>query len=407
MRLSGQCLKTKGRLHEFNKLAKDASHVSICKAWQSYDQSVEKFRQVLKARGMPEEWNFPADYAERVTGRKRPLLSPSEERNKQRGPKEGDNKSSNGGSDASEEGSCAWTRLLLPLPQDRRTTRDVDIDDDDDSPGNLSKSAGANFPVFETGKVMGYRKQGASYKVIVRQGKEGAYRYRTQPSKSVPDFDVSASIHLPKQQLGSLLNEKDQPKYTASMISRIMAVSWEPRGAFGDNPLDAMNPDLVAHNEFPKTDVWIQWSDGKETWETRTSLRNRYPRSTADAIIYERAGRQEERYRRAEGLPPLTFKKRAMPSQVDGMNLPAFSISTSERGKTRNGGSKFTQRSARTAGSELDISSQSSAASERELIFLREQSLEQKNEIDNLKKKLDQLLRRMVSSQDDDEDEVT
>ncbi|KAG7103692.1 hypothetical protein HYQ44_017780 [Verticillium longisporum] len=98
-------------------------------------------------------------------------------------------------------------------------------------------------------------------------------------------------------------------RYTKRHIIGIWGVAWAcPIGC--QNDLDLINPDIV--DKWPTTYVLIMWDiDGnrKKSWETRSSLRNRWTKKDADAAIYEAACEAEARYNDTEaGLQAATSR---------------------------------------------------------------------------------------------------
>ncbi|MCJ1334701.1 hypothetical protein MMC10_011413 [Thelotrema lepadinum] len=208
--------------------------------------------------------------------------------------------------------------------------------DGEDSIEALARASGAAIPLASRGdKILGYSARGNSWEVLVKQGRGDAVRYRMMPAKGVSGFNKKNPGDTHNLAMGQRGLEKmpdNAMKWRADQVKAIKGVAWKNESGPDENPLDILTPEFNEYRlRFPITRVLIKWSDGQETWETRTTLRNLYPKDTADRLIYQRAGIQEQRYRRGAKLPPLRIKKVDIPSFAP----TASSIGGSQRWQAR------------------------------------------------------------------------
>ena len=281
---------------------------ALLRAWSSADKTITGLREDLNFSGFPEEFGPPVDWIEQITGLQR---SGDDETD------ESDNSSIDSENDT-----------------EKTSVSDEQWDPDaDDSIEGLSRACGAKLPLLSAdGEVCGYSRMGGRWEILVKQGRDTNVRYRLVPAKAAVNFDPSNpnGQNLAAGQRGPKRDpETGTRKWQTKHVKALKAVAWL-QDEEDEDPISAMRYTGEGRQSFPVTRVKILWSDDEETWETRTTLRALYPRETADAMIYQRAGIQEARYRRGQGLSDLAFKRVKLPGSA-----PSFSISTSSRASGR------------------------------------------------------------------------
>ena len=310
-------------LSAIDDLDEHASAQQYNHAFQNANAILGNLTRQLQAQGL-DAVAPPTGCLEAITGKARPQEVGSDDESSEEDSESGDS------DDSDDSGSTS--------------TFD---DDGDDTIEALAKAVGAKLPVIIQGKcdILGYSTRGNSSELLIRDGKPDAFRYRMMPAKGVSGWDPKnpnkPNLASRKQQRGLQLNDNGTLKYGAADVKRIAGVAWRDETIPGENPIQIMRPrDDNGKDKFPVTRVLIEWKDGEQTWEVRTLLRKLYPKKTADLMIYQRAGLQEERYRKAKGLPRLGFEKVRLPSEA-----PAFSsIAPSSRVPTTRASSKAASR---------------------------------------------------------------
>ena len=342
------------------------------KAWHKAFETASKFKQQIIQSGLG---NFnidpPDGWIEYATGLKPPGSDESS-----------DNPSSSSDDDSSNDDSSDGDSG----PDDDGDSVDEFDADADDSIEALAKASGAAIPLISRGdEILAYSERGNNCEVLVKQGKGNDVRYRMMSSKGVSGFNKKKPGKTPNLAEGQRGLEKDADKnmlYKVDQVKAIKGVAWKDETAPDENPLDILTPEFNENRlRFPVTRVLVKWDDAVETWETRSTLRNLYGKGTADRLIYQRAGIQEQRYRRSAKLPPLRVKKVDLPSQAPA----ASSIGGSQRWQARSSTpGSWANRSTKS-------SSRSAGGSSQRVRFQRDPDFVQSLEIDAIRDQLQQL----------------
>ena len=260
----------------------------LSQAWLTADKRIMDMKQKLLLSGFPQEFGPPNDdWIERNIGLQRP------------------------GSKASSTSSAMDVH-------DEKWNPDAG-----DTIQELSRASGVQLLEATDGGVIGYSRRGCTWEVLVKEGKGTDIRYRMVSVLEVPTFNTSqpSGQNLTVGQRGAERNPKDGFRiWSAIHVVALKGVAWRRSEGDSDDPVKDMSVEQRTH---PVTRVLIRWNDGKETWETRSTLRSIFPRQTADKMIYQRAGIQEARYRRGQGLEDWNFVRINLPADAIAFSAPS------------------------------------------------------------------------------------
>ncbi|OGM39289.1 hypothetical protein ABOM_012147 [Aspergillus bombycis] len=173
------------------------------------------------------------------------------------------------------------------------------------------------------GEVLYWWKRGVGSQALVRYGSGRCATYRiraganvTYDQSCVPQVLSSGALSTDPQSKSSRGREKvsaitefgtveEKWRYNRGDVRTILAVAWkvDDDDEEGIEPLDLLWPEAYA--VYPCTKAIIMWKDKVVTLEDRAFLRRAIKGSSLQKaqVIYQKALKQEIRYRRSEGLP--------------------------------------------------------------------------------------------------------
>ncbi|KAI9727199.1 MAG: hypothetical protein M1834_008507 [Cirrosporium novae-zelandiae] len=187
----------------------------------------------------------------------------------------------------------------------------LDIDENDDhdpetllTPGAFRKRLGLDHG----GYVVAKREIGRRVQLLLEYGPPNASMFRFKGAADVDttyDEEKIPDITDPENRRGHLRVRKKWT-YTSKDVAAIQGVVWIFNEESGKEPLDLLDPDMMAedkmHNpgtKYPHTYVKIKWTDGEKTWEPRANFVRVWGKSkkAADKAIFMAAEYQEKRYK--------------------------------------------------------------------------------------------------------------
>ncbi|KAM0490992.1 hypothetical protein ACHAPB_009214 [Verticillium nonalfalfae] len=178
---------------------------------------------------------------------------------------------------------------------------------------------------------------------INRHGRKSASKYRLESFAESAEYEERErndedpyKVTNSENRYGDKKLPSGKWRYTKRHIIGIWGVAWAcPIGC--QNDLNLINPDIV--EKWPTTYVLIMWDiDGnrKKSWETRSSLRNRWTKKDADDAIYRAACEAEARYNDTEaGLRAATSRSPSRGlAEVDTARFRAQSHDVGNQGRS-------------------------------------------------------------------------
>ncbi|KAI4152724.1 MAG: hypothetical protein LQ340_002748 [Diploschistes diacapsis] len=267
------------------------------KNWHEAYQKASHFTQKIIQSGL-EGFNIspPDGWLEKATGQKPPKSDAEAV------PLSGDTDEDSNGSSDSESSADS----------DEVGKSDDEFDADaSDTIEALAEASGAQLPLSSEGdKILAYSARGNVWEVLVKQGGDDNVRYRMMPANGAKGFSKRNPVqqNLAEGQRGLELNPDRSMVWKSTDVKAIKGVAWKESGD-SENPLDDMFPGREQEDRFPVTRVYIEWTNNKKTWETRTTVRKLYSKNITDKLIYQRAGIAEQRWRRDKGLDPIRVQK--------------------------------------------------------------------------------------------------
>ena len=263
---------------EFLECIGNKNDLVVRQEWQKVRDDISRYN---RAQEYSSDWNFPTDYLEkRFNIVEIPFMEEETPPTTQssRGTQERTTESVGDGGNGD------------------RSNVELEIDD---SPEGLRRALEDHYPgMLLSGIVEGYRKIGSGYQCLVRYGTEDAPTFRLVPGASSGDWSLDDTRNIVTEQRGNI-KENGKWRWTEAYVRRYAHVAWKPYEEDQDDALDSLHPrQLGKLGNAPPTYVFVFWSDGVKTWETRTTLRRLIGRDQqkADWAIYHRAKVQENRY---------------------------------------------------------------------------------------------------------------